>query len=75
MADIDFMSEGFFRDPGAAVAALRASGPAVSAHFPMVGKVWMSLTEQGSTPPPNYLDIILCDHLAAVQTLHAVVPS
>jgi hypothetical protein len=30
------------------------------------------LTEHGSAPPPNYLDVILSDHVAAVKTLHAV---
>jgi len=48
MADIDFMSEAFFRDPGAAVAALRASGPAVPTHFPMVGKVWVTTTYEAA---------------------------
>jgi len=48
MAAVDFASEAFFRDPGAAVAALRASGPAVSAHFPMVGKVWVTTTYEAA---------------------------
>jgi cytochrome P450 len=48
MADIDFMNEAFFRDPGAAVAALRASGPAVPTHFPMVGKVWVTTTYEAA---------------------------
>jgi hypothetical protein len=30
------------------------------------------LTEHGSAPPPNYLDVILRDHVAAVEALHAL---
>jgi len=31
------------------------------------------LTEEGSTVPPDYLRIIVQDHLAAVELLHEVV--
>jgi cytochrome P450 len=48
MAAVDFASESFFRDPGATVATLRASGPAVATHFPMVGKVWVTTTHEAA---------------------------
>ncbi|WP_454629815.1 cytochrome P450 [Bradyrhizobium cenepequi] len=41
---IDFTSDEFFRDPAAAVAALRASAPVVATRFPIVGKVWVTTT-------------------------------
>jgi len=48
MAAVDFMSETFFRDPGSAVKALRASGAVVAARFPMVGKVWVTTTYEAA---------------------------
>lgn len=48
MAAVDFMSETFFRDLGAAVTALRAAGPVVATHFPMVGKVWVTTTHEAA---------------------------
>ncbi len=45
---IDFKSEAFLRDPRAGVAALRAVGAAVETHFPIVGKVWVTITYEGS---------------------------
>ena len=48
MASVDFVSEAFFRDPGGAVATLRASGPAVATRFPMVGKVWITTTHHAT---------------------------
>ncbi|MBS0237279.1 MAG: cytochrome P450 [Proteobacteria bacterium] len=41
---IDITSQEFFRDPAAAVARLRAMGPVVETHFPIVGKVWITTT-------------------------------
>jgi cytochrome P450 PksS len=41
---IDFTSETFFRDPPAAIARLRASGPVVATRFPLVGDVWVTTT-------------------------------
>jgi cytochrome P450 len=48
MASVDFVSESFFRDPGGAVARLRATGPAVATRFPMVGKVWITTTHDAT---------------------------
>ena len=43
-ARVDFTSQGFFRDPAAGVANLRASGPVVATKFPIIGKVWVTTT-------------------------------
>jgi cytochrome P450 len=45
---VDFASEAFFRDPAATVAMLRAIGPAVETHFPIVGKVWVTTTYEAT---------------------------
>ena len=41
---VDFASEAFFRDPGAAVARLRATAPLVATTFPVTGRVWVTTT-------------------------------
>jgi cytochrome P450 len=41
---VDFTSQDFFRDPGAAIAELRARGPVIATRFPIVGKVWITTT-------------------------------
>ena len=45
---VDFTSEAFFRDPGATVAALRATAPVVATRFPIVGKVWVTTTHEAA---------------------------
>src|SRR5260221_4043103 len=45
---IDFKSEAFLRDPGATVAALRASAPVVATRFPLVGNVWITTTYEAT---------------------------
>ena len=45
---IDFRSEAFLRDPAAGVAALRAAGPVVETHFPIVGRVWVTTTYEAT---------------------------
>jgi cytochrome P450 PksS len=45
---IDFVSQAFFRDPAATVARLRAIGPAVETHFPIVGRVWVTTTYEAT---------------------------
>lgn len=42
----DFTSQDYFRDPAAAIARLRAAGPAVEVKFPIVGKVWITTTQE-----------------------------
>ena len=45
---VDFASEAFFRDPGVAVAQLRASGPIAATTFPIVGPVWVTTTYEAA---------------------------
>jgi cytochrome P450 PksS len=47
-SQVDFTSEAFFRDPTAAVATLRAAGPAVATRFPVVGRVWVTTTYEAT---------------------------
>jgi cytochrome P450 len=37
---IDFTSQDYFRNPGAAMANLRNQGPVVKVRFPIIGRVW-----------------------------------
>jgi cytochrome P450 len=41
---IDFTSQDYLRDPAAAIARLRASGPIVEVSLPIVGRVWITTT-------------------------------
>jgi cytochrome P450 len=41
----DFASQEYFRNPAAAIEKLRAAGPIVEVHFPMIGKVWTPTTQ------------------------------
>jgi len=43
---IDFASQDFFRDPAASVKRLQAAGPVVEVKFPIVGRVWMTTTQE-----------------------------
>src|SRR6476469_2595840 len=45
---VDFASEDFFREPGQAIAKLRALGPVVATRFPIVGKVWITTTYEAT---------------------------
>src|SRR6201993_5289173 len=45
---VDFRNEDFLRDPQAGVATLRAAGPAVETHFPIVGRVWVTTTYEAT---------------------------
>jgi cytochrome P450 len=42
----DFASQDFFRDPAAGLKRLQAAGPVVEANFPIVGRVWMTTTQE-----------------------------
>lgn len=41
----DFTSQDYFRNPAAAIEKLRAMGPVVEVHFPIIGKVWATTTQ------------------------------
>src|SRR5262245_38450542 len=43
---VDFTSQDYFRNPAAAVARLRATGPVVEVRLPIIGKVWITTTQQ-----------------------------
>jgi cytochrome P450 PksS len=45
---VDFASEAFFRDPGAAVARLRAIGPLVATTFPVMGRVFVTTSYEAT---------------------------
>jgi cytochrome P450 len=42
----EFASQDFFRDPLAALEKLRAAGPVVEVRLPMIGRVWMTTTQE-----------------------------
>ena len=42
----DFSSQYYFRNPGAAIEKLRSAGPVIEVHFPIVGRVWMTTTQE-----------------------------
>lgn len=44
----DFTSQDFLRDPAPAIARLRAAGPVVEIRFPIVGKVWITTTQEAA---------------------------
>ena len=41
----DFSSQDYFRNPAAAIAALRSAGPVVEIEFPIIGRVWTTTTQ------------------------------
>ncbi|HWM48744.1 MAG TPA: cytochrome P450 [Xanthobacteraceae bacterium] len=42
---VDLTSQDYFRNPAAAVERLRAAGPVLEIRFPIVGKVWITTTQ------------------------------
>jgi cytochrome P450 PksS len=42
----DFSSQEYFRNPAASIAKLRAAGPVLDVHFPIVGRVWTTTTQE-----------------------------
>ena len=44
----DFTSQEFLRDPAAGVARLRRAGPVVESRFPIIGKVWVTTTQEAA---------------------------
>jgi cytochrome P450 PksS len=43
---IDFTSQDFFRDPLVALERMRAAGPVVEVRLPIMGRVWMTTTQE-----------------------------
>src|SRR5215813_4763750 len=46
MPRVDFRSQDYLRDPAAGLAKLRAAGPVVQVRFPIVGKTWITTTNE-----------------------------
>src|SRR5215468_6241503 len=44
MPRVDFRSQDYLRDPAAGLTKLRAAGPVVQVRFPIVGKTWITTT-------------------------------
>ena len=42
----DFTSQEYYRNPAAALERLRAYGPVVEVKFPIIGKVWITTTQE-----------------------------
>ena len=42
----DFISQDFFRNQADGIARLRARGPVLPVHFPIIGKVWITTTSE-----------------------------
>ena len=43
---LDFTSQEYYRNPAAALERLRAYGPVVEVKFPIIGKVWITTTQE-----------------------------
>jgi cytochrome P450 len=41
----DFSSQNYYRNPAVEIGKLRSAGPVVEVHFPIVGKVWTTTTQ------------------------------
>ena len=46
---VDLTSQDFFRDPATIVGRLRQAGPVVEVNFPLVGRIWMTTTQEMSS--------------------------
>ena len=46
---LDLTSQDYLRNPGAAIARLRAAGPVVEMRFPIIGKTWITTTEEAAS--------------------------
>jgi cytochrome P450 len=44
MVRVDFTSQDYLRDPATGLAKIRAAGPMVEVHFPIVGRTWITTT-------------------------------
>ena len=44
MPRVDFTSQDYLRDPAGGLTKLRAAGPVVQVHFPIIGKTWITTT-------------------------------
>ena len=42
----DLSSQDYFRNPAAEIAKLRSAGPVVEVQFPLLGKLWITTTQE-----------------------------
>ena len=42
----DFTSQEYFRNPAAGIERLRATGPVIEIKFPIIGRVWITTTQE-----------------------------
>ena len=42
----DFVSQEYLRNPSPTIARLRSAGPVVEVKLPIIGKVWMTTTQE-----------------------------
>jgi cytochrome P450 PksS len=45
---VDLSSQDYFRNPVAEIAKLRSAGPVVQVQFPLVGKLWITTTQEAA---------------------------
>lgn len=45
---IDFTSQDFLRDPAAGIERLRVAGPVVGVRFPIIGRTWITTTQEAA---------------------------
>ncbi|MFZ0458407.1 MAG: cytochrome P450, partial [Rhodoplanes sp.] len=45
---IDFTSQDYLRDPAAGIERLRTSGPVVEVRFPIIGRIWVTTTQEAA---------------------------
>ena len=46
---IDFTSQEYLREPATGIARLRSAGPIIEVQFPIVGKVWVTTTDEAAS--------------------------
>ena len=45
---LDFTSQNYLRDPAAGIERLRTSGPVVEVRFPIIGRTWITTTQEAA---------------------------
>ena len=45
---VDFTSQDYFRNPAAEIERLRRSGPVVAVRFPIIGRTWVTTTQEAA---------------------------
>jgi integrase len=45
---MDFTSQDYLRNPAAGIERLRSSGPVVQVRFPIIGRTWITTTQEAA---------------------------